>query len=327
MPGPGGDAWPAPAFAPKGVNMSNPLPVISLLNSLMTVNAYLQSATNTNLPPIITKNQQYATLVTDFTDWQENLWAQFWEGLSAGISAESTQVNSLFQDGVDEETIMNSIFYDGSAGIVVSQCTAVANLVAQGQGLLTQLNQIAASIQQADKTAVENLTKLVDQLQDQFAQQEDELTQDALDSATEVVSTAVDIALAIGSEGEDIEPLIKGVIKLGTSAINELTLTSEINQTLSELETEWAALDQATTDLTQITLTCNQLKAVADEASETLDKLQSLSDDWNSVAASTQQSADDWSAGGSMALQQWAAQMVKLAFGNATQLVSASAGS
>jgi hypothetical protein len=75
------------------------------------------------------------------------------------------------------------------------------------------------------------------------------------------------------------------VIKLGQDAINELVLTAEINQTLGQLESAWAALDTATTNLTQITLTCNQLKAVTDDASDTLAALQNLSNDWSTVAA------------------------------------------
>jgi hypothetical protein len=137
-----------------------------------------------------------------------------------------------------------------------------------------------------------------------------------------VVSTAVDVALAIGSEGEDIEPLVKGVIKLGQDAINELVLTAEINQTLGQLESAWAALDTATTNLSQFTLTCNQLKAVTDDASDTLAALQNLSNDWSTDAAVTTLGANDWANGGSAALQEWAARLVKISFGFATQTIN-----
>jgi hypothetical protein len=138
-----------------------------------------------------------------------------------------------------------------------------------------------------------------------------------------VVSTAVDLAIAVGSEGEGIDPLVKGVIKLGEDPIDELVLTAEINQTLGQLESAWAALDKATTDLAQITLTCNQLKAVTDDASDTLTALQNLSNDWSTVAAVTTLGADDWANGGSAALQEWAARMVRISFGYATQQVDA----
>lgn len=305
--------------------MSTPLPVISLMNSLMTIQAYLHSASTTNLPPVIAQNPQYDTLVTDFRDWQQDLWTQFWEGLlSAGIVAQSSEVNSLFQDQIDEQTVMQNVFYEGPVPVVVSQCDDVANFVTGGQGLLTQLEAIAASIQNADQQAVDQLTKLADQLSSQFDQQEDKLTQEALDSATDVVSCAVDVMLAVGTEGDAIAPLVKGVIKLGTDAIDELALTDEINQTLSQLEAAWKALDQATADLAQITLTCNQLKAVTDQASATLTQLQNLSNDWSTVAATTQEPASGWASEGSAALQAWAAQMVKLSFTNATQAVSTS---
>lgn len=292
----------------------------------MTVQSYLHSATGANLPPIIEQNKQYATLVTQYCDWQQDLWAQFWEGLlSDGIMAESNEVNLLFTDGVSSESAMKNVFYDGVLAIVVAQCADVANFVTTGQTLLQQLEQIAGTIENADKEAVAALTSLVGQLQDQFNAQEDELTHDALSSATDMVAIAVDVALAIGTEGDAIEPLVKGVIKLGSDAVTELALTSEINQTLKSLESAWMALDKATTNLAQITLTCNQLKAVTDQASATLTALQALSNDWNSVATSTGQSKADWISGGSAALQQWAALMVKMKFGTATQQISTSA--
>lgn len=301
---------------------STPLPVISLMNSVMTIQAYLNAVTDTVLPPVIQQNPQYATLVTQFTDWQEDVWGQFWEGLlSAGIIAESNEINNLFNVQVDDQNAMKNMLYSGVLPIVVAQCDDVANFVTDGQPLLTQLEAIAASIENADQEAVDQLTKLVGQLQDQFAQQEDTLTQDALNSAVDIVASAVDVMIAVGTEGEAIQPLVKGVIKLGTDAVDELMLTSEINQTLSELEKAWGALDEATADLAQITLTCNQLQAVTNQASTTLAQLQSLSDDWNSVASTTQQPPAVWHASGSASLQQWAAQMVKLTFNNATQSI------
>jgi hypothetical protein len=80
-------------------------------------------------------------------------------------------------------------------------------MVTNGQPLLQQLEAIAQTIEGADLKAVAQLTAT---LETQFDQQEDTLTQSAIDSGLDVVSTAVDVVLAIGSEGEDIEPLVKG---------------------------------------------------------------------------------------------------------------------
>ena len=305
-----------------------PLPVVSLLNEVMIIQGYLRAVTQTNLPPVISQNPQYAGLVTEFSDWQQNLWSEFWEGLLSGnIMAQSEEINQLFGDQITDESVMHNVLYDGLIPGVVGLCDDVANMITNGQPLLQQLEAIAQTIEGADIQAVAQLTAVTATLETQFDQQEDTLTQDAIDSGVEVVSTAVDLAIAVGSEGEDIEPFVKGVIKLGQDAIDELVLTSEINQTLGQLESAWTALDKASTDLAQITLTCNQLKAVTDDASATLTALQDLSNDWSTVAAVTDLSADDWANGGSAALQEWAAQMVRISFGYATQQVSAATAS
>jgi hypothetical protein len=112
----------------------------------------------------------------------------------------------------------------------VGLCDDVANMVTNGQPLLQQLEAIAQTIEGADLKAVAQLTALTATLETQFDRQEDTLTQSAIDSGLDVVSTAVDVVLAIGSEGEDIEPLVKGAIKLGQDAINEQGLSGRSGQ-------------------------------------------------------------------------------------------------
>lgn len=306
--------------------MPNSLPVISLMNSIMTVQGYLSAVTGTVLPPVIRQNEQYASLVTQFTDWQEDLWSQFWEGLvAAGVVAESIEVSGLFGDGIIAQNVFQSVFYDNNLPVVVAQCDVISNFITRAQPLLAQLEAIAEAIENADKQAVEQLKALVDQLQQQFEKQEDTLTSDALDSAVDIVATAVNVMIAVGSDGASVQPLVKGVIKLGTDVVNELVLTGEINQTLDQLESAWAALDAATTALAQITLTYKQIKAVLGDASETLTQLQNLSNDWNNVASTTQQDAANWQDQGCASLQQWAGLMLKLSFSNATQTVELAA--
>jgi hypothetical protein len=301
-----------------------PLPVVSLLNEVMIIQGYLRAVTQTNLPAVISQNPRYASLVTHFSDWQQDLWSEFWEGLlSRNIMAQSEEIDDLFDDQVTDESILHNVLYDDVVPRVVALCDDVAEIVTRGQPLLQRLEAIAKSIEGADLQAVARLTTLTATLESQFDQQEDTLTQSAIDSGRDVVSTAVDLAIAVGSEGEDIEPLVKGVIKLGQDAINELVLTAEIDQTLGQLKSAWAALDGATAKLAQITLTCNQLKAVTDDASDTLAALQDLSNDWSTVAAVTTVSADDWANGGSAALQEWAARMLRVSFGYATQQIKA----
>lgn len=301
------------------------LPVVSLLNAFMTIQGYLRSATTAALPPVIATNPQYATLVTQFSGWQQDLWGEFWEGLMSNLTGESESISSLFQDGVNEQSVMHDVLYDDDIPDVVALCDSVADLVTQGQPLLDQLENIAKSIQNADAKQVAQLTQLADQLQSQFDQQEDKLTQDAIDSGFDLVAVAVDVALAVGSEGEDIDPLVKGVIKIGEDAVDELELTDAINATLSQLESAWTQLDQATANLAQVTMTCKQLRAVTNEASTTLNALQSLATDWSVVANVTNVGDDEWTHGGSAALQEWADRVARLSFTYATQSVRVAA--
>jgi hypothetical protein len=298
------------------------LPVISLLNSFMTIQGYLRCATTTVLPPVITQNPQNAALVTQFSDWQQDLWSEFWEGLMSNLTGESSSISSLFQDGIDEESVMHEELYDDDTPDVVALCDSVSLLVVEGQPLLVRLESIAKSIENADAKQVVQLTQLAGQLQSQFDQQEDKLTQDAIDSGFDLVAVAVDVALAVGTEGEDIDPLVKGVIKIGEDAVNELELTDAINTTLSQLESAWAQLDQATANLAQVTLTCNQIRIVTQEASTTLVALESLAADWSIVAGVTNVGDDEWANGGCAALKEWSARMARLSFTYATQPIS-----
>ena len=311
----------------KGFTMTAPtapLPVVSLLNEVMIIQGHLWAVTQTNLPAVISQNPKHATLVTNFSDWQQDLWSEFWEGLlSDNIMAQSAEIHDLFDDQVTDQKVLHNVLYDDIVPGVVALCDDVAEMVTHGQLLLQQLEAIAKTIEGAELKAVEQLTALTATLETQFGKQEDTLTQSAIDSSVELVSTAIDLAIPVGSEGEDVEPLIKGVIKLGQHAIGELVLTAEINQTLRQIEAAWAALDKATSDLARITLTCNQLKAVTDDASDTMAALENLSNDWSAVAAVATLSADDWASGGSAALQEWAARMVRISFGYATQHISA----
>lgn len=298
------------------------LPVVSLLNAFMTIQSYLRSATTAVLPPVIAGNPQYASLVTEYSGWQQDLWGEFWEGLMSNLTGDSASIASLFQDGINEESVMHDVLYDDDIPDVVALCDSVADLVSQGQPLLEQLESIARSIQNADAKQVAQLTQLADQLQSQFDQQEDKLTQDAIDSGFDLIAVAVDVALAVGSEGEDVDPLVKGVIKIGEDAVDELELTDAINATLSQLETAWAQLDRATANVAQVTLTCNQIRTVTQEASSTLNALQSLSTDWSVVANVTNLGDDAWANGGSAALKEWAERVARLSFSCATQSVS-----
>src|SRR3954453_19368833 len=158
-----------------------PLPVVSLLNEVMIIQGYLWAGTQTSLPAVISQNPQYATLVTNFSDWQQDLWSEFWEGLLSGnIMAQSEEIDDLFDDQIADESIMHSVLYDDVAPGVVALCDDVADMVTYGQPLLLQLQAIAKTIEGADLKAVAGLKALAATLETQFGQQEDTLTQSAI---------------------------------------------------------------------------------------------------------------------------------------------------
>src|SRR3954453_6484899 len=160
-----------------------PLPVVSLLNEVMIIQGYLWAVTQTSLPAVISQNPQYATLVTHFSDWQQDLWSEFWEGLLSGsITAQSEEIADLFDDQITDQSIMHNVLYDAVVPGVVALCDDVAEMLTHGQSLLLQLEAIAQTIEGADLEAVAQLTALTAILEAQFDQQEDSLTQSAIDS-------------------------------------------------------------------------------------------------------------------------------------------------
>lgn len=303
---------------------SAPLPVIALLNELLTVQGYLGNAAGTSLPACITQDGQYSELATAFLSWQQSLWGSYWEGLVAGtVQAQGNEIANLFADGVTDQATMHQILYIGAVPGALQHADDIASFVATGQPLLNQLLAIADAIEDADRDAVAALTQLVGTLEAQFAQQEDKLTQGAIDAGFDLVAVSVDVAVAVGSEGDVIQPLKTGVLKLAKDATAAVELTDEINGTLGQLEAAWSALDQATTNLARITLVCNRIGAVVAAASTTLTALADFANDWSTVAQVTCMDATSWANDGSAALQEWAQQMVRLRFGYATQAVTA----
>lgn len=310
--------------------MSVVLPVIDLLNNVIAVNNYLQASETAKLAPSILNNPTYSALVQNFKEWQYNIWAEYFEGLiDANLTAQPWQINKLYTLDIATQDAVKNILFASSASVpgVVSLSDDVSSLIGQGEAFVTQLDEIAKSIQGADKEKVAALQKQVDALQAEFNKQEDQLTEESISSAFDVIACAIDVAIAIGSEGEDIQPLIKGVTKIGKDIITELVLTDEIQQTLKSLEAAWEALDQASLELAQITQTVNQLDAVVKTTSIALTALSNIVADWNEVANIAIEPFIKWKSSGSQEMNEWAARMIKVAFTTATQTISVSGNS
>lgn len=307
--------------------MNVPLPVIDLLNNVITINNYLRVVQTAQLAPSILSNPAYATLVQNFKKWQYQIWDEYFEGLiDDNLTSQPEQIAKLYTLGITNQEEVKSVLFPSAGAVpgVVSLCDDVSTLIGQGETFVTQLDEIAKSIQGADKDKVAAFQAQSDALQTEFNQQEDKLTEDSIKSAFDVISCAIDVAVAVGSEGDAIQPLVKGVTKIAEDAVTELELTATINQTLQSLESAWEALDEASAELALITQTVNQLNAVVTESSDALKALDAIVQDWTLVANTATESLADWESTGDQAMNEWSARMIKVAFTTATQNISTS---
>lgn len=306
--------------------MPTHLPVIDLLNNIITINNYLRATQVAKLAPSIASNPAYAPLVEGFTTWQFQIWSEYFEGLvDSNLVAQPMQIAELYSLKIaTQEEVQGILFPDASpVASLVSLSDDISTLIGQGQAYVTQLDAIAKSIQGADKAKVAALQAQANALQAEFDKQEDKLTQDSISSAFDVVSTAIDVAIAVGTEGDVIQPLVKGITKIGQDAITELMLTDQINQILKQLESAWEALDAASMELAQITLTVNQLDAVVAASSTALTALNAVVQDWEQVGDTANDTLAQWRSEGDQAMNEWSARMIKVSFTTATQQIPA----
>jgi hypothetical protein len=305
--------------------MANPLPVIDILNNAITLNNYLRSVCTTTLPAAISGTN--APLVDQFVTWQNALWDEYFLGfLDSNLIAQVSEINQLYALSIASAQTVQGVLYPPSTPTVpglVDLCDDLADLIGQGNGLCTSLEQLAQSIQNADQQKVNALLSAANALSSQFDDQEDKLTQQSIDTGIELVGTVVDVAVAVGTEGEEIEPLIQSVTKLAQSITTEIALTADINNTLTQLESAWLALDEESAILAQVTLAVNKLKAILDATSAVMTALNDISNDWSLVCSATQCDAATWQSTNSTLVQSWATQMGRVTFATASQVVAA----
>ena len=298
------------------------LPVADLLNNVITINNYLRASQTVQLAPFILNDPAYAQLVQKLTNWQSQIWTQYFEGLiDANLIPQPEEIAELYNIGIATQNKIKGILFPSGGPVpgVVSLCDDVSSLIAQGETLVSQLQDIAKSIQGADQKRVDLLQQQADALQSEFNKQEDTLTDDSIGSAIDLVFCAIDVAVAIGSEGDVVQPLVKCVTKIAQDAITELELTDSINDLLKGLEATWALLDQASVDLAQVSMTVNQLNAVVEDTSEALTAIQAIVTDWTQVADTVTESSSQWSDTGNDAMNEWSSRMIKISFTTAAQ--------
>lgn len=298
-------------------NAPAPLPVIDIANNIITVSNYLSAIETATLPASITGNPAYGTLTTEYSNWQYDIWAQYFEGLVDGnIIAQVQDINNLIADGITEQSVFIATINPEQAPTptVISLCDDVTNQITQGNTYLGQLQAIATSIQGADQEQIAALNKIVNTLSAQFDTLEDQLTDKAIDNMKEVFVTVINVSVAVASEKDPVEPLAKGVAQVGTDIINELMLSSEINDTIAQLQAAWSALDAETLQLAQINLLIKRLNVVLNNTSKALDALNNIVNDWQLVSDAINDTPANWTSSGLAQITEWASRMGRITF-------------
>ncbi len=306
--------------------MSNPLPVIDLLNNVRIVSNYLYATQQIVLTSYIIDNNPQ--LATNFVNWQQDIFDEYFEGLlDENLLAQPEMIQQFYNDKILPSTIQelaqSALIPQGSmTPRLITAADAVSNLIMSGNSYIDQLTAIADGIENADKAKVVDLMVQVKQLSDEFDEEEQKIVSGSFKLGLDVVVTAVNVAIAVGSEGGDIQPVVKSVSQVATDIVNEIDLKDSAKQTIAQLQQSWSELDAETSALAQITLIVNQLNAVTQDTSATLKALDGLVSDWQEVADATQVSADEWAASGNAAFEEWCSRMVTVSFATVTQNVS-----
>lgn len=305
--------------------MASNLPVIDLLNNLITINNYLIASQAAQLPKSIASDPGNQTLVQKFVQWQRRIWGAYYASLlNEQIKAQAEEIQSLFKyDAATQEAIQGIVMESGEPiPIVVEDCVDLASLISDGQPIVTQLETVAKAIQSVDKAKLAIITEKVAALNTQFDQDEEQITKGSLQTAQDIIASGIDVGIAVASEGEAIGPLLKGVTKVGTDVITEIALTEDSKRVLGELIDAWAELDKDTADYAQITMVIAQLDNVVKQESTALTALASVKSEWSEVTDVINGSAHDWANGGAKAVDEWSALMVRVSFNAASQMLT-----
>lgn len=292
---------------------SNTLPVISLCNNLITLSSYLSAINNAQLPASVTSSNP--TLATLLEQWQDEVWNGYMIALqNEGILAEAEEMNDLIGEGITTQSVFQTVVNptSGPVPIVISLCDNLTSLVSGGNALLNQIQTVITGIENYDQSQIANLNSIISTLNTQFDSMEDQLTEKALDDMKEVFVTIVNVGVDVATEEDPIEPLVDGVAQVASNTVTELVLSSEIQATLSDLESAWSQLDTITAEYAQLVTLQNQINTVITDGSDVLNALNNIVTDWQTIVDAVNCAPADWTSTYFPMVQEWAARMVRI---------------
>ncbi len=313
--------------------------VIPLYNALLTLEAYLASISSVSLPSQIATDPAYQELVEQFTSWQGQIWNQFYSSLlNEQILAQAQEVNNFFladktapvPDDLLQKECQSAIFETGQpVSIVQRACVQFSNLVGEGTGFVTQLDNIVATFTAADAAKVKAALEQVNTLNQQFQSQEQDLNKDMLGADTTVLTTiakvSVDLGLiVVGDEDADpLKPLKEGVIQIGKDVGKAIVIDTQVGATLTALESAIQQLDEDEYQLFQILIVRQQLGGITSQTEPALKALSRIEIEWGRVADTVGASLHDWKKTGMTQIGNWASLMLLLGFQEpSTQTIS-----
>lgn len=304
--------------------------VLPLYNALVTLEAYLGASTAITLPPQVANVPQYQSLTKAFTDWQEDLWEQFFVSLlNSQILAQAQEINNFYKtdetapvpDQILQQECQRAVFEPGQPiSIVQRSAVQFANLVAQGADFAQQLDQVIAVFTDIDIAKVKAALTQVQTLNDDFQSQEQAINQDMLNADATLLTTTVNVLvdvglMAVGDEATDpIKPLKEGIVQIGKDVGKAIYVSTQVGDTLTALEAAITALDEAEYQLFQILIARQQLEGLTSQTQPALKALSRIEIEWGRVADTIAASLTDWSNDGMTQIGEWASLMTLLAF-------------
>ncbi len=297
---------------------SRALPVLGLFGDLIKVLNYMSAVQAARLPSVIVGDPRYQALANGYQSWQYTLWQQILLSLvNQGVVAEAAEIHQLADLGVTDQSAYRAALGAGVVPTVIGLCDAAASRIVDGGAFLPQLLAVGEQIQGADKAKVADLRKIIDELNAQFAAQEDKLTESIFAEGKQAVVTVIDVGVAVATSKDPVAPLVKGITQIGSSLIDQVRLTVQIDGTVAELVAAWTALDPATQELAAITLLVDRLKQVVHASGAIISALDDIANQWHEVCSVISAPPRAWTKTGAARVAAWAARMVRVSFAGA----------
>lgn len=306
---------------PDQAQSASLLPVIDILNNLRVVCNYVSAVRYTHLPKFIRDNVNYASLVSDFSNWKVNLWQQLQMSLLAdNIVAQVVESKNMILGKVKDESVYKTLFNreGGSTSTTISVSDDLANLIQHGEHYLIQLESIASGIEGYDEEQIKALNGLISDLDTQFDALEQQITDKAFDDGKAVISTSIDVGVALATEEDPIARMAKGVSQVGENVVKGLIISKEVQSIVNQLEALWRELDQVTLQYAQVKLLVDNLNKIVPQTSVAVTSLGNFANDWQEVY-NVITDKDKWGTSGYNQFEEWVDRMFRMDFPGAFQ--------